>query len=150
MKKETKDVALAFLLAFIVDIFLLILKNLLGDNMFNFIIQKVAQSWYLWIGLFTALISFIVINRRNSLIILTNLKESRQIIKDTISGGYYLVEKNNCYHIPDSPTNEYLKEYFGFNQNDVKQMVMNDIKSKYIIGKKLPSILPYCLKQDKQ
>jgi hypothetical protein len=56
MRKSIKDPGKAFLYAVIVDILVFILKQSLGGNMFDLILQKVfVQNWYLWIGLFIAI-----------------------------------------------------------------------------------------------
>ena len=63
-------------------------------------------------------------------------------------GQQYLVEGDTCYYIPDPPTFEYLRVYFGFSWDDSNLMLFDDIKKKYIIGKQLPSVLSYCPKQN--
>lgn len=64
-------------------------------------------------------------------------------------GYYYLIEGNNCLHIPDKPTLEYLGSYFGFKWSDAKTMLDDEIKQKFVIGKQLPSITLHCPTQDK-
>jgi hypothetical protein len=67
----------------------------------------------------------------------------RSLIRDPSDGKVYLVEGKTCYHIPDPDTFNYLGSYLGFSMGEVKQMTTDDIKSKFIIGKQLPSIKIY-------
>lgn len=63
-------------------------------------------------------------------------------------GYQYLVEGNKCSHVPDPPTFEYLGRFFGFSWADSKPMLSEDIKSKFVMGKQLPSILSHCPKTE--
>jgi hypothetical protein len=59
-------------------------------------------------------------------------------------GYQYLVDGDVCSHIPDPPTFNYLASLYGFTWGDSKLMLPDDIKTKYTIGKQLPSVLLHC------
>jgi len=81
-----------------------------------------------------------LIQHRNPIKVLMNLKEHIRVIKDPDAGKCYLVEGNICLHIPDPPTFEYLGSYLGFSWSDLETMTPAEIKRKFNIGKQLPSI----------
>lgn len=65
-------------------------------------------------------------------------------------GYQYLVQGNNCCHIPDPPTFDYLGSYFGFCWADSELMLPDEINRRFTIGKQLPSILLYCPKVEQK
>ena len=86
----------------------------------------------------------------NALRRLLNIKRHPRLIKDTKSSLdiTYLVEGNECHHIPDAPTFKYLGAFLGFSYSHIEHMSTDDINRKYKIGKQLPSILLYVIKAD--
>jgi len=58
MKRSLKEIVKTLLYALVVDILLYILKSCIGEDMFDYWLQKIfIQVWYLWIGLFVVLFS---------------------------------------------------------------------------------------------
>ena len=139
MKLHEIFVAAINILMFIFLLFPDSLKELLKMDPYRLAVVSVfiACSMY-WIYR----IAMFLVERRNPL---KRLKDVR-VIRNTITGYHYLIEGNNCQHIPDPPTFEYLGRYFGFSWNDAKPMEPDDIKDTFVMGKQLPSILAHCPK----
>lgn len=75
-------------------------------------------------------------------------KRSRYLVQSEF-GHVYLVEKRECWHIPDPETLNYLTAYFGLNMVNIQRLSQSDIGRKFSVGKQLPSIrLHFSEKED--
>jgi|GEM_PF-948192 hypothetical protein len=77
---------------------------------------------------------------------LMRTKKGTRIIRDPRDpqGFTYVVEKDKCFHIPDPETFNYLGSYLGFSWKDLEDISTDDFRSKFTIGRQLPSIRPFC------
>lgn len=80
--------------------------------------------------------------RHKPLKVLSTLEKPPVVIRNP-SGYIYLVEGNDCYHIPDLDTFNYLAAYYGAFWNNMKTMDQDDIEKTFQMGRQLPSIRVY-------
>ena len=72
-----------------------------------------------------------------------------RFVRNPKDGAIYLVEgKKVCSHIPDMPTLNYLRSYFGF-ITDTEEMPIDEIKRRFTIRADKPTITKYFPKTDK-
>lgn len=85
---------------------------------------------------------YFAVQHSNMLKKLIKTKKRIRIIRDPKDPEEftYLVEGNECYHIPDSSTFRYLGSYLGFSWKDLEHITTDDFKRKFTIGRQLPSI----------